>query len=84
MTPGYYIPKAIMPSRSTPIVGYYTSELIPILNPTTANSELECNQLLTQLEQLCNLEQRPSHRSSSQQPIELMEEFVAPISVQQT
>jgi hypothetical protein len=84
MTPGYYILKAIMPSRSTPIVGYYTSELIPILNPIAANLELECNQLLTQLEQLCNLEQRPSHRSSSQQPIELMEEFVGPIGVQQT
>jgi len=58
MTPSYYIPKAIMPSQSTPIIGYYTSELIPILNPTATNSELECNQLLTQLEQLCNLKQR--------------------------
>jgi hypothetical protein len=44
-----------MPFQSTPIVGYYTSEPVPILNPISANSKLEHNQLLTQLEQLRNL-----------------------------
>jgi hypothetical protein len=51
-----------MPFQLTPIVSYYTFELFPILNPPKANLELKCNQLLTQLEQLCNLEQRPSHK----------------------
>jgi hypothetical protein len=45
-TPSYYIPKAIVPSRSTLVVGYYTFEPIPVLNPIATNSKLECNQLL--------------------------------------
>jgi hypothetical protein len=52
----YYIPRAIVPSRSMLIVGYYTFEPVPILNPTKIDLELECNQLLTWLEQLYNLE----------------------------
>jgi hypothetical protein len=55
-----------MPFRSTPVVGYYTFKSVPILNLTITNSELEHNQLLPQLEQLSNLEQRPSHRFGSQ------------------
>jgi len=54
------------------------------LNPTAADSKLDCNQLLTQLEQLCNLEQRPSHRLSSQQPVELIEVVTTFVVVQQT
>jgi hypothetical protein len=41
----------------------------------------QCNQLLTHLEQLCNLERRPSHRFGSQQPVEPVEVIVAPIVV---
>ncbi len=36
------------------------------------------------LEQLCSLEQKPSHRFGSQQLVELMEVIVVPIVVQQT
>ncbi len=50
MTLGYYIPRTIMPSRSTVIVGYYTLELVFISNPTIVDLELEHNQLLTQLD----------------------------------
>ncbi len=73
-----------MPFWSTLVVGYYTSEPVLVLNPTVANSKLDCNQLLTQLEQLCNLEQRPSHRLSSQQPVELIEVVTTFVVVQQT
>jgi hypothetical protein len=73
-----------MPSRSTLVVGYYTLELVPILNPTIIDLELEGNQLLTQLEHLCNLERRPSHRSSSQQLIKLVEVVTALVVIQQT
>jgi hypothetical protein len=45
---------------------------------------LECKQLLTQLEQLCNLEQKPSHRFGFQQHVELMEAIAALIIVEQT
>ncbi len=55
VTPNYYIPKVIIPSRSTLIVGYYTFEPILILSPIVANSNLEHHQLLNRLEQLCNL-----------------------------
>jgi len=44
--PDYYIPKAIVPTQSVPIIGYYTSKRLFILNPTTTNSKLEHNQLL--------------------------------------
>ncbi len=54
------------------------------MNLTTIDSELDHNQLLTQLEQLCNLEQRPSHKLSFQQPVEPMEVVVILIVVQQT
>jgi len=64
------------------IVGYYTFEPVPILNPTKIDLELECNQLLTWLEQLYNLEWRPSHRSGFQQPIDLIETIMALIVVQ--
>jgi len=37
-----------------------------------------------QLEQLCNLEQRPSNWSSFQQHAKLVDAIVAPIVVQQT
>jgi hypothetical protein len=73
-----------MPSRSALVVGYYTLDYVPILNPTIVDLELERNQLLTQLEHLCNLEQRPSHRSSSQQLVELVEAITASIVIQQT
>jgi hypothetical protein len=43
-------PRAIMPSRLALVVGYYTSESVPILNPIVVDSKLECNQLLIQLE----------------------------------
>jgi len=46
ITPRYYIPKAIIPSRLALIVGYYIFKPIAILNPTTIYSKLECNQLL--------------------------------------
>jgi hypothetical protein len=54
------------------------------LNPTATDSKLDHNQFLTQLEELCNLEQRPSHRLSSQQLVELMEVVVTLVVVQQT
>ncbi len=54
-TLGYYIPRNTIPTWSTLVVGYYTSEPIPILNPTVVDLELERNQLLNQLEQLKNL-----------------------------
>ncbi len=84
MTLGYYIPKTIAPFQLALVVGHYTFELNHILNPNATNSKLECNQLLTQLKQLRNLEQRPSHRSGFQQPEELVEVIVAPIVVRQT
>jgi hypothetical protein len=37
----YYIPKIIVLTQSTSIVGYYTYKLIPILNPTVVDSKLE-------------------------------------------
>jgi hypothetical protein len=46
VTPNYYIPRAFVPIQSTLIVGYYTFELVPILNPIATNSELKHNQLL--------------------------------------
>jgi hypothetical protein len=55
-----------MPFQLTFVLGYYTLELVPILNPTAVDLELERNQLLTQLKHLCNLERRPSHKPSSQ------------------
>ncbi len=61
VTPGYYIPRVVILFRLTSIVGCYTYEPIHVLNPTITDLELECNQLLNQLEQLRNLEQRPSH-----------------------
>jgi hypothetical protein len=73
-----------MPFQSTPVVGYYTFKPILVLNLVIANSKLECNQLLTRLEQLCNLEQRPSHRLGFQQPMELVEVVVALVAIQQT
>jgi hypothetical protein len=82
VTPNYYIPRAIVPFQSTLIVGYYTFELVPILNPIATNSELEHNQLLIRLEQLRNLERKPSHKSGFQQLIQLVETIVAPIVVQ--
>jgi hypothetical protein len=39
----YYIPKTTMPSWSTPIVGYYTFEPIPILNSIATDSKVEHN-----------------------------------------
>ncbi len=81
MTPGYYIPKTNMPFQSTLVVGYYISKLVPVLNPNATYSKLECNQLLTHLEQLRNLERRPSHRFGSQQPVELVEIIMALIVV---
>jgi hypothetical protein len=71
--PGYYIPRTTSPSWSTPIVSYYTLEPVPILSRTAVDLKLEHNQLLTQLEHLCNLDQKPSHRPSSQQLVELVE-----------
>jgi hypothetical protein len=44
-TPNYYIPKTIIPSRSTPVGGCYTFKLVLVLNPTTTNLKLEHNQL---------------------------------------
>lgn len=41
--PNSYIPKTIVPTQSTLIIGNYTFEPIPILNPTIANLELEHN-----------------------------------------
>jgi hypothetical protein len=73
-----------VPFQLALVVGHYTSELNPILNPNVTNSKLECNQLLTQLKQLGNLERKPSHRSSFQQPEKLVEVIMAPIVVQQT
>jgi hypothetical protein len=80
-TSDYYIPITTMPSQSTLVVGYYTLKLVPILNPIIIDSKLERNQLLTQLEQLCNLERRPSHRYGSQQLLELVEVVTAFIDV---
>jgi hypothetical protein len=71
-----------MPFQSTLFVGYYTSKPILVLNPIIVNSKLEHNQLLTWLEQLCNLEQRPSHKSGFQQPMELVEVIVALVAIQ--
>jgi hypothetical protein len=65
--PNYYIPRAFVSSRLALVVKYYTSESVLVLNPTTTNLELERNQLLNWLEQLYNLEQKPSHWSSFQQ-----------------
>ncbi len=73
-----------MPSQSALIVGYYTLEPIPILNPAVADSEFERNQLLTQLEHLCNLERAPSHRPSYQQFVEPVEVVTAHVAIQQT
>ncbi len=39
----YYIPKTTMPSLSTPIVGYYTFEPIPILNSIAVDLKVEHN-----------------------------------------
>ncbi len=75
--PSYYIPKAIVPTWSTPVVGYYTSEPVHVLNPTIAYSKLEHNQLLNQLEQIHNLEQRPSHWPNFQPHVELVEAVIA-------
>jgi hypothetical protein len=50
VTLDYYIPKATAAFQSTPVVGYYTSESIPILNPIVTNSKLEQCQFLTWLE----------------------------------
>jgi hypothetical protein len=47
MTLDYYIPRAIVLSPSSSIIGYYTSEQIFILNPTATNVELEHNKLIT-------------------------------------
>jgi hypothetical protein len=66
ITHGYYIPKVFVPSWLTLVVAYYTYELVFVLNPITTYSKLDYNQLLNRLEQLHNLEQRPSHQSSSQ------------------
>jgi hypothetical protein len=55
-----------MPPLSVLVVDYYTFELVFILNPTITNSNLVHNQYLTWLEQLHNLEQKPSHRFDSQ------------------
>jgi len=65
-------------------LGSASSEPILILTPTITDSELEQNQFLTRLEQLCNLEQRPSHQLNSQKHVELVEAIVACIDVQQT
>jgi hypothetical protein len=54
------------------------------LNPIAINLKLERNQFLTQLEQLHNLEQRPSYRFGFQQLVEPMEIIMTPIDVQQT
>jgi hypothetical protein len=62
VTPNYYIPRTIVLARSILVVGYYTFELVFILNPTITNSNLVDNKYLTWLEQLHNLEQKPSHR----------------------
>jgi hypothetical protein len=44
-TPSYYIPKATISSRLTPIVKYYSFEPIPALNPTVVDSDLKRNQV---------------------------------------
>jgi hypothetical protein len=72
-TPSYYIPKAIVTSILTLVVGYYTSKPVPILNPTA----------IYWLEQLCNLEQKPSHRFSFQQHVEWVNVVVVHV-LQQT
>jgi hypothetical protein len=84
VTHGYYIPKAIVPSWSSLVARYYTHEPIHVLNPIVAYSKLEHNLLLNQLEQLHNLEQRPSHLSNYQQHVKSMEVVVASIAIQQT
>jgi hypothetical protein len=43
--------------HETPIDGYFVFKPIPALNPTTADLELEHNQLFNWLEQLHSLEQ---------------------------
>jgi hypothetical protein len=70
-----------MPFRSTLVIHYYTFKHVPNLNPTTIDLKLEHNQFLTRLEQLHNLEQRPSHRFGSQQPKTLVEVVMAPIVI---
>jgi hypothetical protein len=81
MTPNYYIPKTTVLYQLALVVHYYTFEPVPILNPTSLDLELECNQFLTWLEQLHNLERRPSHRYGSQQPKELVEVVMTPIAI---
>jgi hypothetical protein len=82
-TPNYHIPKATIPLGSSLIVGYYIFGPIPVLNPITIGSRLEHNQLLNQVEQLRNLEQRPSHQSNFQPHVEPMEVTIV-IDAQQT
>ncbi len=83
-TPSYYMPKTITHVQLTPIIGYYTFDPIFILNQNVVDLQLERNQFLNRLEQLRKLEQRPSHWSSFQHHVELVEAVVAPIVVQQT
>ncbi len=54
------------------------------MNPTAIDLEFKCKQLKTQLEYLRNLEWKPSHRSSSQQHVKLVEVILALVIVQQT
>jgi hypothetical protein len=46
-TPSYYIPKPIMPFRSTLVTSCYTCKMVLVLNPTVANSKLEHNQIFS-------------------------------------
>jgi len=78
------MPKTITPFQLAPIIGYYTFDPIFILNQIVVDSKLEHNQFLSRLEQLCKLEQRPSHWSSFQHHVKLVEAVMAPIVVQQT
>jgi hypothetical protein len=54
------------PLNQHQFIVYYAFQSIPLLNPILTNSKLECNQFLIWLEQLHNLEQRPSHWSNFQ------------------
>jgi len=54
------------------------------LNPIATDLELEHNQFPIRLEQLHNLEQRPSHRFGFQQHVDLVEIIMAFVVVQQT
>jgi hypothetical protein len=54
-------------------LGSASFEPILVLTPTIADSKLERNQFLTQLEQLHNLEQKPSHQLNFQQHVEPVE-----------